>query len=519
VLSESPRPLSETLSPKQKRAITGGVMLAMFLAALDATVVSTAMPTVISKLGGFEVYSWVFSAYMLTSTVSVPLWGRLSDLYGRKRFYLLGIGLFMLGSVLAGQSHSMSMLIATRTLQGLGAGALFPLSITIVGEIYSLEQRARMQGVFSGVWGFASIVGPLAGGFLTDTLSWRWVFYVNIPFGIAAAAVVALAMHEPPRPKKKVKIDYLGAFSLTASMTLLLLGLLRGGKLGWLDAGVLAMVVGSAALLALFAWWERRAPEPLFPLSLFDNTIFTTTSLSGLFVGMAMFGSISFLPLFVQAVIGTSATDAGSSLTPFMLGWVVSSAVGGRLLLRIGYRPTIFIGMGFLLLGFVLFTQFGANTSRTFVLLAVALAGVGMGLIIVNLLLAVQNAVPKSQLGIATSASVFTRSIGGTIGVAIFGTVMVLGMQQALAGLSLERFSPEQVEQLRALALRPSALITRSAGSVAPEVLDALRGALAHALHNVFIVGLGFVLLASLSVLLIPKGRAQDHVYQEPSTD
>lgn len=507
-----PHNASVSITIKQRRAITGGVMLAMFLAALDATVVSTAMPTVIAQLGGFEVYSWVFSAYMLTSTVTVPIWGKLSDLYGRKRFFLLGIGLFVLGSMLAGQSNSMAMLIATRALQGLGAGALFPLSITIIGDLYSLEQRARMQGLFSGIWGFASVIGPITGGFLTDALSWRWVFYVNLPIGIAAALVVAWTMHESRHPKAQVKIDYLGALSLTVSMTLLLLSLLRGGQLGWSDPGVALMMFASLILLLFFVWWEHKAAEPLLPLSLFQNRIFTAVAISGLFVGMAMFGTITFLPLFVQAVLGTSATEAGSSLTPFMLAWVVSSAIGGRLLLRIGYRRTVFIGMGMLMTGFILFTTFTASVTRAFVLTAVAFAGAGMGLIIVSLLLAVQNSVSKRQLGIATSATVFTRSIGGTIGVAVLGTVMTLGMQ-AISNLPVSGLTPSQVEQLRSLAKHPDALVSRSSDGIAPEVLDLLRSSLASALHNVFLFGLGFVILSLLAAFLIPKGKAQDHVY------
>lgn len=502
------------LTRPQRRAITGGVMLAMFLAALDGTVVSTAMPTVIAQLGGFEIYSWVFSAFMLTSTVSVPLWGRLSDLYGRKGFYLAAIVLFVTASMLAGQSDSMAMLIATRALQGLGAGGLFTLSITIIGEIYSLEQRVRMQGVFSAVWGVASIVGPLVGGFFTDVISWRWVFYLNLPFGIAAAAVIYWMFHERRPEQAHARIDYVGALALTASMTLLLLGLLQGSKAGWLEPQVLMMSISSGGLLVAFVVWERRFPQPILPLVLFGHRIFTASAISGLFVGMAMFGTISYLPLFVQGVMGGSATQAGSSLMPFTLGWVVFSTLGGRVLLRLGYRITVFIGMGLMLFGFSLFAALSSSASWVLILLAVGLAGSGMGMVVVSLLLAVQNAVPRNQLGIATSSSIFARSIGGTIGVSILGTVLSLGMQYASAHGVMTALTPEQAQQASALALRPEALISnQTAPGISAEALEWVRQALDGALHNVFLMGLGFVIVSLSVAFLIPKGKAQEHMH------
>ncbi len=501
---------------KQRRAITGGVMLALFLAALDGTVISTAMPTVIAQLGGFEVYSWVFSIYMLASTVSVPVWGRLSDLYGRKNFYLIGIGLFIIGSALAGQSDSMTMLIITRAIQGLGAGAMFPIGMTIIGEIYSLQQRAKMQGLFSGIWGIASIIGPLAGGFITDTISWRWVFYINLPFGIAAAFVIWFAMKRQMRGKNKVKVDYIGALSLTTSMSLLLLSLLRAGELSnWADIGVLSTLVASLFLFVFFFYWEARVEEPIFPLELLKNRIFSAAALSGLFVGMAMFGTITFLPLFVQAVLGGSATEAGTSLTPFMLGWTFSSALGGRFVLRVGYRTTVFTGMAFLMIGFFLFTTFNADTERLFLLFSVGLAGIGMGLIIFSMILAVQSSVPQRQLGIATSASLFTRSIGATVGVAILGTVLTLGMQHGVSLLSLDNLSAEQQAQVFQLAANPDSLIAQENQTFDPEVITIIRGTLADSIHTVFVFGLIFAFLAFLSSFLVPKGKVEDQTYRE----
>jgi len=314
----------------------------------------------------------------------------------------------------------------------------------------------------------------------------------------------------------KVQVDYVGALTLTVSVSLLLLGLLQGGARGWADPLVAGMVAAAAVLIAFFVFWERRVREPIVPPQLFKNKFFTAAAISGLFVGMAMFGTISFLPLFVQGVIGSTATEAGYTLTPFMLGWVVSSAIGGWILLRIGYRTTVFGGMAFLLTGFILFTTFSADTPRPFLLGSVAFGGVGMGLIITSLLISVQSSVSKQQLGIATSASIFSRSIGGTLGVAILGTVMAIGLQSAIDDLPKDDFTPSQLEQLTNLVQQPDALVARAdSQAIDPLVLSTVRQALASGLHNVFVVGLWFVVAAMLAAFLLPKGKAQEHVYRE----
>src|SRR5215210_349491 len=332
------------LSISRRQAVTAGVMLGMFLAALEATVVGTAMPTIIAKLGGLGHYSWVFSAYLLTSTVTVPVWGRLSDLYGRRPLYLAGIIFFLIGSALSGASQSITQLIIFRAIQGFGAGALIPLSMTINGDIYTLTERARMQGLFSGVWGIASILGPLAGGFITDNLSWRWVFYINIPFGLAAAVVVGLALVEPKRAERPI-IDYGGAAWLTLAVTLLLLVLVESGDPRvWANPLMYALVAGSVIFSILFVRAERRAPEPIVPFSLFRNRVVAVGSVTAFMIGASMFGAISFIPLFVQGTLGGTATEAGVMLTPFLLGGVITAVLGGRLIFLIGYRPTILAG-------------------------------------------------------------------------------------------------------------------------------------------------------------------------------
>ncbi len=499
------------LTPSQQKIVTFGVMLGLFLGALESTVVGTAMPTVIASLGGLHIYSWVFSAYILTSTVTVPLWGRLSDLYGRKRFILAGIAIFLVGSALSGAATSMGQLVLFRALQGLGAGALLPLGMTIIGEIYSLEKRARMQGLFSGVWGLASIIGPLIGGFITDHLSWRWVFYINIPFGIAAALLIGLALVEPRDHRKRVSIDYAGAITLTLLATLLLVTL---GQQDWgifLKLGLLSVC---ALLVFVFLAVERRASEPIVPLSLFRHRIFSVSSANGFFVGMAMFGSLSFIPLFVQGVIGTTATEAGTALTPFMLCWVGFSIVGSRLILKIGYRPTALIGVGLLVLGFWGLATLNAQATRLAVMGYLAIAGAGMGFSMVTLLIAVQTSVPRDQLGIATSGTVFFRSIGGAVGVAVMGAVLSTQMNSQATQLP-ELGSLLPPEKLMDLLRHPDALLSPAARAQLPAPVEsALQQILATALHWVFVVGLVVAIFALIVTLFLPKGTAHEHAHR-----
>jgi EmrB/QacA subfamily drug resistance transporter len=485
-------------------------MLGLFLGAMESTAVATAMPTVIASLGGLAIYSWVFSGYILAATISMPLWGRLADLFGRRIVYLAGLGIFLLGSVLSGLASSMAVLIVCRTLQGLGGGALIPLGMTIIADLYGLEQRARMQGYFSATWGLASIVGPLIGGFLTDHLSWRWVFFVNVPFGLLAGAVLGAALAGLDGPRRRVRVDLRGALVLTAGMGGLLAGLVEGGRAGRLGAGHLALAVVSVGLLIEFARWERRAPEPLLPLRLFANRMFRAAAVSGFLAGMAMFGTISFIPLVVQGVLGGTATQAGSALTPFVLGWVSFSVLSARLLLRIGYRWPVVGGMVCLAVAFLLMSHMGLGTTRAATARNMLLAGMGMGLIMVPLLIAVQNAVPRTDLGAATSATTFFRSMGGAVGVAVMGAVLSaeLGRQLTAVRGGVEGAVRTQLETLIA---HPDALIEPTLRSgLPPAVLAAFSQGLANALHAVFLVGFGIASLALLSAFLVPAGRAQD---------
>jgi len=406
---------------RRRRAITAGLLLGMSLGALEATVVGTAMPTVIATLGGLAHYSWVFSAYLLTSTASVPIWGRLSDLYGRRRLYLAGIAVFVAGSALSGAATSMTQLIVFRAIQGIGAGAVIPLSMTIIGELYALEERARAQALFSGVWGVASIAGPLVGGYVTDALSWRWVFYLNLPFGALAATVIALA-YPPPARRPRARIDWLGAALLFGGVTCLLMavGDVTNAALPWLAA--------TAVLLSALVYVERRASDPILPLDLFSHRVVSYSLVVVFMTGMAMFGAIAFVPLFVQGVLGGTATQAGQVLTPLFLGWVLTSVVSARLTVRIGYRPVAVVGVALMAASFGAMALLDADVTLYALFGAVFVLGCGMGFSMLALLLAVQHGVDRSRLGIATSLNQFARSVGAVVGVAAMGAMLARGL-------------------------------------------------------------------------------------------
>lgn len=496
---------SLVLPPAKRLTITIGILVGMFLAALEATVVGTAMPTIVASLGGLEIYSWVFSAYLLTSTVTVPAWGKLSDVYGRGPFYLLAIALFVIGSVLCGQAQTMTQLVAFRAVQGLGAGGLLPLAMTIIAELYSPVERARIQGYISGVWGVASIGGPLLGGVITDQLDWRWVFYLNIPFGIVAALIVGTQLVESRVSVKKRAVDLSGILLFTTSITLLMLLLVRSTN-GFRISGTNAMLLaGSVVAMGLFVRAERRATEPMIPVGLFKNRVFTGAALNGFFAGMAMFGLISFVPLFVQGVLGTGATEAGSVLTPLLMGWVVFAVVGARLLLRVTFRRLMLMGMLLMVTGFVLLAAMGNDVALAVVLRNVALIGAGMGLVMITGLIAVQSSVPREQLGIATSTSQFFRSIGGAIGVTLMGTIMVQRMNAQLASITPSTAGAGDLQQL---VENPNAFLQPAfRQAFSPDAVTAFQSMLGNALHDTFMIGTAVSVLALVSVALMPALR------------
>ncbi len=495
------------MSSKRRWAVTAGVITGMFIAALEATVVGTAMPTVIASLGGLNHYSWVFSAYLVTSTVTVPVWGKLSDLYGRRLLYQIGIGVFLLGTLLSGFSTTMTELIIFRAIQGLGAGALIPLGMTIIGDAFTVEERAKMQAYFSGVWGLSSIIGPVVGGFVTDQLSWRWVFWINLPIGIVAALIIGIALKEP-KLNKTPSIDYAGATLLMIAISLLMLVMVESGSsVAAIFSSTNLLLFGiSVAMLLLFFWVEKRAKDPIIPFELFGNRTVAISVAAGFLGGVAMFGAISFIPLFAQGALGFSATEAGSLLTPLMLSWVTMSVVGGRLMLKIGYRGITIMGFIVLTAGFVLLALFQRGTPSIWLYVDLMLVGCGLGMTMLTLLIAVQQAVERTKLGIATSLNQFSRSIGGALGVAIMGAVLTAGLASELNKVAADGSARLTVSQAAEFASNPNALIEPTAKDSLPsETLEILQQAMAAAIHPVFWVGAFMSLLALVTVLFLPK--------------
>ena len=503
---QSSKPLLE-MSSRRRWAVTAGVMTGMFIAALEATVVGTAMPTVIATLGGLNQYSWVFSAYLVTSTVTVPVWGKLSDLYGRRLLYQIGIAVFLLGTLLSGLSATMTQLIIFRAVQGLGAGALVPLGMTIIGDIFTLRERAKMQAYFSGVWGVSSVIGPLIGGFITDSLSWRWVFFINLPVGVAAALIIGFALKEP-KQHLQPSIDYLGAGLLMTAISLLMLATIEGGSsLETLFAPTNLLIFGVAViLLMIFFVVEKKAHDPLIPFALFRNRTVSVSVCAGFLAGVAMFGAISFIPLFAQGALGATATEAGSLLTPLMLSWVIMSVVGGRLLLKVGYRNIALIGFVVLSIGFVFLALFQRETARVWLYIDLVLIGAGLGLTMLTLLIAVQQAVERTQLGVATSLNQFSRAIGGAFGVAIMGAVLTAGLATQLNSAAQSGNGVISVEQAAELSGNPNALIDPAAKANLPEkTFEVLQQAMGASIHRVFWLGGFFSILALLVTFLLPK--------------
>jgi EmrB/QacA subfamily drug resistance transporter len=480
------------------RALTmvfAALMLGMFLAALDQTIVSTALPTIVGDLGGLGHLSWVVTSYLLASTASTPLYGKLGDMYGRKPVFLAAILIFLAGSMLSGLSESMGQLIAFRSLQGIGAGGLMVGAQAIIADIVSPRERGRYMGVLGSVFAVASVAGPLLGGFLVETISWRWVFYVNMPIGVAAVLVVVFGLHLHT-PAQRHSIDYLGAGLLTAGVSaLILVTTWAGNQYAWGSAVIVGLAVASVAMLAAFIWQERRAAEPIIPLSLFASPVFRVATSLGFFIGLAMFGAIIFIPLFLQLVYGVSPTSSGLRMLPLMAGLLIASVASGRLITRIGrYKVFPIAGAAITTSGLFLLSRLEVDTPPVLASVYMLVVGVGIGLVMQVLILVVQNDAPARNVGVATASATFFRSMGGSLGVALLGAIFASRLTHELTTL-------------------PGDAAARLGGglSISPDQVHALPLAVRHdfllafvdALQPVFLVGAGVTALAfALSWLL-----------------
>jgi EmrB/QacA subfamily drug resistance transporter len=481
------RDLPQVAAQQNVRAIYGALMVVMLLASLDSTIVSTALPTIVGEFGELAHLSWIVTAYLLASTIVTPLYGKLGDLFGRKIVLQSAILLFLLGSVLCGLSQSMGALIAFRALQGLGGGGLMVTITAVVGDLFSPRERGRYQGIFGGVFGVSTVLGPLIGGFFVEQLSWRWIFYVNLPLGLVALAVIGWAFTAPVA-RKRPSIDVAGALLLAAMLTALILLTSFGGHgVKWLSPASLALAAITTAALAGFIVVERRVTEPILPLYLFGNPIFTIACSVGFIVGLGLFGSLTFMPLYLQVVKGVSPTEAGMTLTPMMMGVLVTSVASGRTISRIGrYRPFPIVGTALMTIGLGLLATLGvASTVRAAVIYMIVL-GLGVGLVMQVLVLAVQNAVEYRNLGVATSATTLFRSIGGSIGVSLFGAIFAASLAANLAaglpaGMPLPAAAPAAIQALPS-AVRVPYLQAFTAALHPVFVPAAAIGALAFAL-------------------------------------
>lgn len=478
---------SHSVKQTRRPLVLTALLLSMFMAAMEMTVVSTAMPSVVGELGGIHLYAWVFTGYLVATTVMGPIFGKLADLFGRKPVLLVGIGVFLVSSVACGLSTTMLQLVIFRAIQGFGAGAMQPIVITLIGDIYTLQERAKIQGLVGGVWGFSGLVGPLLGGFIVKALSWPWVFFINVPVGIASMVLLALFLEEKVE-KKRHPLDFAGAATFSAAILLLLAGV-SGNQLGaW-------PLLPAAAMLVLFVFVERRAAEPLLPIPLLRQPVIRSANLASAFIGAAMMASVTYVPLYVQAILDGTPTDAGRAIAPMVIGWPISSTIAGRLIPRYGFRAVIRVGVVVTFLSAVSLAAVTRPSTSVFTLQGLMFGfGVGLGAASTALMLAVQTSVAWSQRGVATASNMFFRTIGGTLAVGALGGILsgiLARVPDAPPGAAQSLLGPEHGRALD------------------PALLERLSGALDDALHLCFWVVAGLATLAVAVGFPFPTQKSQ----------
>ncbi len=486
------------LSHSQILGVMVGIMSGMFLAALDQSIVGVALPRITSDLGGLEHLAWVVTAYLLASTATTPLWGKISDLYGRKKIFQAAIVIFLIGSLLCGLAQNMPQLIAFRAIQGIGGGGLMAIALAIIGDVIPPRERGRYQGYFGAVFGVSSVAGPLLGGWLTDAIDWRWIFYINVPIGIAALVLTSISL-KMPLPRRQHTIDYLGAGIVVAGVSSLLLYLNWAGEhWGWGDTRALALLGAAIVLTVVFVLVENRATEPILPMRLFKNAIFSVGNAYGFIVGLAMFGGIIFLPIYFQGVMGMSPTESGLAMIPMIAGLLLMSIVSGNLITRTGrYKIFPIAGAAVIVVGLLLLSQLKIDTPYWLVAIYAFVFGLGLGMTMQTVMVAVQNAISIRDMGVATSSLTFTRSLGGAIGTALFGAILNsrlathLGDRAAAAGIDAGGIGAEATGDIEAMQ------------HLEEPARGLVLGAFTDALTDLFLVAVPFVVVAFVIALFL----------------
>ena len=522
--ASAPHPAIE-LSPRARSEVLGAILLALLLGALDQTIVGTALPRIVTDLNGNDLYTWVVTIYLLTSTISVPFYGKLSDFFGRKPLLLFGITLFLVGSALSGLSQSMGQLILFRGLQGIGAGSLFPISLAVIGDLFTPAERGKYQGIFGAVFGLAALVGPALGGFITDHISWHWIFYINLPIGIISLLVVARVLPAIRRPHGSLDLDWAGGLVFVAGMIPLLVGLTNKQSADWTDPGVGGLIAVGLALLAVFLVIESRAKEPIVPLDLWRDRTYAGSMIATFFVSTGFFAAIVFLPRYYQVVLGESATTSGYALLPLLVGVIASSIASGQIVARTGrYRYLLLASITVLGIGSYLFTNLTATTATPVVWLWQVVLGIGIGPTLAVFTIVIQNAVPFGKLGVATSNLTFFRQIGGTVGLAFAGSFFGTQLATLLPARFLANGIPQQVvdrfqgsgggfdlNQLVGVGTDLGAAILAAVPAQArplveplvPQLVTSIYEAISLAIASVFWLGVGAAVVGVAGVLVI----------------
>ncbi|MCI1694553.1 MDR family MFS transporter [Aneurinibacillus aneurinilyticus] len=477
-----------------RRNVTIAMLVATFLAAIEVTIVSTAMPRIVSDLGGLKLISWVFAIYLLTTSVTTPIYGKLADLFGRKVIFTFGTAVFLLGSALCGLAQSMEQLIVYRAIQGIGAGAVLPVTFTIIGDIYSFEERAKIQGLFSSVWGISGIVGPLVGGFFVDVLSWHWIFFVNIPFGIIAVIMVWMYLNESFE-KKKQHIDYAGAVTFTVGMCALLYAFLTGGQeYSWGSGIILTLFAVAVIFLGVFIIVEIKSQEPMLPLQLFSIRSISISNLVSFIVSAVLIAITAYLPMWIQGVYGGAATNSGLALAPMSIGWLLGAIASGQLMIRIRTRNTALIGLATIMLASLWLALISMGTSQFVIIAIMFITGLGFGLAVTVFTVTVQSSVDWKLRGAATASNSFVRTLGQTVGIALFGTLFNSAIARYMQEHGME--AGTDMNQL----LSPEA-----ASHLPAQLIMSMREGLAYALHNVFLIMCIVAVMALVAGLWMPR--------------